>query len=61
MAQIKKQDADEGLRYQKEELLPADSLKPYRDVAEAVLDSGKTYTLQEAVSEVEKFLKGKVR
>lgn len=61
MAQSKKTAADESRRYQKEELLQADNLKPYRDVAEAVLDSGEAYTLREAEHEVEKFLKGKVR
>lgn len=61
MAQIKKQAADSGLKYRKEELLLADSLKPYRDVAEAVLLPGVEYTLEEAEAEVNKFLKGKVK
>ncbi len=61
MTQSKKQTADESRRYQKKELLLADRLKPYHDVAEAVLVPGKEYTLREAEQEVEKFLKGKVR
>lgn len=61
MAQSKKPATDEGRKYQKKDLLLADRLKPYRDVAEAVLDQERTYTLREAEVEIEKFLKGKVR
>lgn len=60
MAQNKKQSVELGLKHHKEDILKADSIRAYRDVAEAVLDDGQDYTLLEAEDKINQFLKGKV-
>lgn len=60
MTQEKKQ-AEPGQRFQKEDLIQADLLKPYQDAAVALLDQDQEYTLQEAGEIINQFLKGKVK
>ena len=47
--------------FQKSQLVRADSFAYHRDILEAVLDDGKTYTVKEAEAAIEKYLKGKVK
>ena len=61
MAQNRKQAAEAGQRFRKDELLRAERLKKYRDLAGALLEPGAEYTLQEAEDHINQFLKGKVK
>ena len=47
--------------YTKEQILASKKFCSRRDLAEAVLEKDKKYTLEEADKLIEKYLKGKVR
>lgn len=47
--------------YTKEQILASERFCNRRDLAEAVLEKDKKYTLEEADKLIEKYLKGKVR
>ncbi len=51
----------EKLTYTKEQILASKKFCNRRDLAEAVLEKDKKYTLEEADKLIEKYLKGKVR
>lgn len=57
----RKETAGAGLRFDREELLLADCLRDRRDLLEALLTPGQSYTLQEAEEQINQFLKGKVK
>lgn len=59
--QKKTASEDEGAYFGKTELLMAERLKSYRDIAEALLDEACRYTVREAETIVKQFLKGKVK
>ena len=46
--------------FTKEQLFYCSKFKHRKDALSAVLEDGKTYTIQQAQSEINKFMKGKV-
>lgn len=47
-------------RYTKEDLLNSKRYRHRRDLLDAILENGKTYTIQEVDNKIDKFMKGKV-
>ena len=50
----------EACQYTKEQLAGSDYFRPRRDLVEALLTSGRKYTIREAEQVIKEFLKGKV-
>lgn len=59
--ETKKAVKKEKAVYTKEQILASKRFCGRRDLAEAVLEKDKNYTLEEADKLIEKYLKGKVR
>lgn len=51
----------ENTTYTKEQLLSSEKFRNRRDLTDAILESGKRYTQEEAEQMMSKYLKGKVR
>lgn len=51
----------EAAEYTKEQLLKAAGFRNRRDLVEALLDSGRNYTIAEAEEIIENYLKGEVK
>lgn len=47
-------------RYAKEDLIKSKRYQHRRDLLDAILEDGKTYTIQEVDNKIDKFMKGKV-
>ncbi len=47
--------------YTKEQILASERFRKRRDLAEAVLENDKKYTLEEVDKRIERYLKGKVK
>lgn len=48
-------------RYTKEQLIASQRYADKRDLLEALLDDGKKYSLSDADSKIEKYMKGEVK
>ena len=57
----KKKAAPEKARFYKEQLVASKRFANRRDALNVVLNSEKTYTIEEADALLDKFMKGKVR
>lgn len=55
-----KAEVHEACQYTKEQLTGSDYFRQRRDLAEALLTSGRKYTISEAEQVIQEFLKGKV-
>lgn len=49
------------VKFSKEQLVKSKKFNKYQDLLNTLLEDGKMYALDEVVSKVEKFLKGKVK
>lgn len=58
--EIKKNETFE-VKFSKEQLVKSKKFNKYQDLLNTILESDKQYTLDEVVSKVEKYLKGKVK
>lgn len=58
--EIKKTETFE-VKFSKEQLVKSKKFNKYQDLLNTILESDKQYTLDEVVSKVEKYLKGKVK
>lgn len=59
--EIKRTVKKEKAVYAKEQIIASQRFGSRRDLAEAVLEKDRNYTLEEADKLIEKYLKGKVR
>ena len=46
--------------FEKQQLLESKGFRPFRDVAQAVLEEGRQYTLEEAKTEIKAYLEKKI-
>lgn len=49
------------VKFSKEQLVKSKKFNKYQDLLNTLLEDGKMYALDEVVSKVEKYLKGKVK
>lgn len=61
MADKKAQKDAQSVSYTKEQLLASKKYQSKRDVLNALLDKGKTYTMEQVDTNIDKFMKGEVR
>lgn len=61
MAEVKAEQKKEKLTYTKEQILESSKFCNRSDLADALLEDGKTYTLEEVSQRMAKYLKGKVK
>ncbi|MCI9602528.1 MAG: hypothetical protein HFI17_18945 [Lachnospiraceae bacterium] len=48
-------------RFSKEQLLASERFRNRRDLTEALLDAGKSYTVKAAEEKIQNYMKGKVK
>jgi len=54
-------NTNEPVAFTKEQLFSCKRFSDRRDVLSAVLEEGKTYTIEQAQSEIDKYMKGRVK
>ncbi len=50
-----------GIRFSKEQLIASVRFRERRDILEALLDAGETYTVEAVEEKIESYMKGRVR
>lgn len=61
MAEVKAEQKKKKVTYTKEQILESSKFCNRSDLADALLEDGKTYTLEEVSQMMAKYLKGKVK